>query len=546
MSSVCKKIEEGGPVRKLHMNDNISSNLAQFPQELLTLVAQNLGKQDLKRARLTSKHLCASATPLLFKDWTIFPHQRSFDTLRQIYSVSRVAQSITSLTYDARFAHTTDCLLTVLGKALQDRAYSRDEHKRIIEPARSLDLGSFTNESKADDAVLTALLIQAFSKLPNVKYLVILASSQRPHDEDEVPAFYNKLWTEAASRLGETGLGDAWPPEIMSPHTPCEISVLTAACALETSLSSLELNGIGWSKIFHGSPMYKSPHLYLPTFSGLKHLRLRSKGDRRMDKFIVDLQLMLRLAAGLEELVLRLAYEGTLINVQDIMGILEGHGQYSIFQTRGLQVSARLTWSPKLQQLDLGGIECSLPEMKSVLEHCSSSLKVLKLRNIILVPNADDRPACLVELFKYIQQTLKLDSFKADGYFTNGGMQNWQIRPTYHDSGWIPRVVRPSGQGLCDRLEAFVQKGGSCSLDFVAIPEGHFDLGRRQRHDHAPRTFRRADFLGDSTLEMYYPESAFLEEESSDEDYPGLRPETRHLVYSDDSEDTEHHSGTDR
>ena len=119
-----------------------------------------------------------------------------------------------------------------------------------------------------------------------------------------------------------------------------------------------------------------------------------------------------------------------------------------------------------------------------------------------------------------MREHLDLDELKLEGFFTNGGMQNW----TFLDARGLNKGAQPT---LYARILGFVVKDGSCPVEHLEIPDNYFDLGKLKYSKQAPEELKKDKrYQGDESLCILYEDHDYVPSDNDSESETGSESET--------------------
>ena len=543
-------------------------SLEGLPLELLSLILQHLeSRKELKCLRLTSSKFLDVTTIRLFKRYTLYPHETSFDRLLNLANTVSLSDSIQELYINTAFRGLPRVpprylvpplphIYSRSGKVSKKERKSRppDRVAKVTAALRSMYSKTYAGGNTSDELSQMVFLQRIFPKLSNLRKLRIAdacAESELPHFYlSQLPDFCTSN-TKEYTRLLEDFHDDE------NVQQSYALGVLAAASGV-SSLRYFEMHGLDWEDFLGMPDLFRRPVLYRDTLARFDHLELTTNmGKHHWDgDVMLNIQALLQLSYNLTTLILwfRRADEAKVGGETLYDWAYDEHCKsnfqldldYEHFEDK-IEIPARLSWSSTLTHLELRGLVCTLSEMQSVLGYCAVSLKVLALSDLILVPLArTGARACLVRLFKWMQQHLQLDELRIGGFFTNGGMQDWVLTSEF-DQDYDRDDLRR-------QLIRFVLRGGTCPLDHVEVPEQNFDLGKMRYRREAPPWLYSEDYAGDDSVVMHYsdheePPSDDDEDEDEDEDEDGEDEETGSDTETsdaaEDGEDNEWESTSD-
>lgn len=517
-------------------------NFRGLPLELSNLIFQHLEKKELKSLRLASNQFRDVTTILLFRRYTLYPHQTSFERLLAIANQTSLSGSIQELEINTAFRALPRVPPRYLVPPLP-RQYNKsrkvskkakngrspDSVAKVTAALRGMFSNTFAGGNTSDELSQMVFLQRIFPRLSNLQQIRITDAFfdvDLPHFYlSQLPDFCNSS-TKDYSRL----LQDYHDDENV--QQSYAFGVLAAARDVD-SLRKFVMHGLDWEDLFGMPDLFSRPILYRDTLARLEHLELTTEmGKHHWDGDVtLNLQAMLRLSTSLQVLILwfRRA-EGADVGGETLYDWSYNEHCKSNFQLDldehdgdfegPIEMPARLTWSPKLRDLELRGFICTSGEMQSLLSHCSASLKSLDLSDIILVPESKTGPrGCFVKLFKWMQQHLRLEELRLQGFFTNGGMQAWSFSEVNEQQS--------ANEDLKTKLLNFIFHGGVCPLDHVEIPDDYFDLGKPRYRQEAPTMLtKNMKYRGDESLRMEYHDHEEVPSDDEDDD--------------DDDEDTDY------
>lgn len=509
-------------------------HLNELPSELADLILEHLEKKELKSLRLASKKYRDATTSQLFQCFTLYPHMASFDRLLAIANTPVLSNSIEELEINTAFrglARVPPRYLVPPKRELcnrfrrvDDKFKKRKLSDQIAEVAAALRMmysKTFAGGNTSDELSQMVHLQDIFPKLMKLWHLRVTDACS----ETDLPHFYCTLLpgfctssTKAYSHL----LQDFSDTEDV--QQSYALGVLAAARSV-SSLRTFQMHGLDWEDLMGTPDLFRRPLLFRDTLARLQHLELTTQmAKHHWDGDVtLNLQAMLRLAVNLQTLVLwfRKAEDAEIGGEALYDWAYDEHCK-SNFQLGldehdedfegPIEMPARLTWSSKLRHLDLKGLVCTAEEMQSILGYCATGLKSLELSDIILMPQTKTGPrSCLVKFFKWMQQHLQLEELVLEGFFTNGGMQDWTfLDESEHSNGQ---------ENLRAKTLRFVLNGGTCPLDHVEIPDGYFDLGKLRYKKEAPRSLKKDEkYQGDDSLYMGYHDHEDVPSDDEDDD----------------------------
>lgn len=142
----------------------------------------------------------------------------------------------------------------------------------------------------------------------------------------------------------------------------------------------------------------------------------------------------------------------------------------------------RLIRSKRLVSLSLHGMVCSDNKFRRVLNPCAATLRTLCINGLVLLrkhlepvsaSNIPDR-ACLVKIFKFLNEKLNLEHVSICGDFTNTSMQRWTFR-----NDRLSIVESMAMNDLKGKLQKNIIYGGSCPLNQFEVPPDQYDYLRQ-------------------------------------------------------------------
>jgi len=509
-------------------------HLQGLPLELMNLIFQHLEKKELKSLRLASSEFQDVTTILLFKRYTLYPHQTSFERLLAIANQTSLSDSIQELEINTAFRALPRVPPRYLvpplpGQYNESRKVSKkaknrkspDHVAKVTAALRGIFSNTFAGGNTSDELSQMVFLQRIFPRLSSLQRIRITDAFfdvDLPHFYlSQLPDFCNSS-TKDYSAL----LQDYHDDENV--QQSYAFGVLAAARDV-SSLRNFVMHGLDWEDLFGMPDLFRRPILYRDTLARLEHLELTTEmGKHHWDGDVtLNLQAMLKLSPNLQVLILwfRRAEDadvgGETLYDWSYNEHCKSNFQLDLDEHDGdfegpIEMPARLTWSSKVRKLELRGLICTSGEMQSVLGHCSRSLKSLDLSDVILVPNPRTGPrACFVKLFKWMQQHLRLEALRLQGFFTNGGMQAWSFSDeSEHQS---------ADEELKAKVLGFVLHGAACPLDHVEIPDDYFDLGKPRYRREAPATLTKdTKYKGDESLHMEYHDHEEVPSDEEDEE----------------------------
>ena len=305
--------------------------------------------------------------------------------------------------------------------------------------------------------------------------------------------------------------------------------MLLAGARTLNNLQSLTITGIQWDDFLGHTGLFDRPLLYKQALSELKHLDLRSADDYSEHLWdgdvVLNLQTMLQLCTSLESLVLHLRYPLEILvggesawdytHDEHCQSIFQHEFEEERFNTSSPKSIAQLSWSTHLRSFESKGLVITFTELKSVLTHMASSLRVLNLSDLILIPETRRSPRpCLVRLFRWLRKGLQLDHIGLEGTWCNSGRQNITFTRSNN-----PKCLR-------DQLQEYIVSKSAmhrqCPLGFLTIEEGYFDYGSRTYSDSIPQILMNHmsssshDTRGDESVAIKY--EVFVDIPSDEED----------------------------
>ncbi|KAK5946904.1 hypothetical protein PMZ80_001049 [Knufia obscura] len=513
-------------------------SLQGLPPELSALILQHLDKKELKSLRLASKSFRDATTTPLFQHYTLYPHETSFERLLSIANTPALSCSVVELEINTAFRSLARIpprylvppipeLYNRFGR-VSDKVKKRkppDQIAKVATALRNIYSKTFAGGNTSDELSQMVFLQRIFTQLSKLRHLRITDAFYN----NDLPSFYSTLLpefctsdTKAYSHLLQDFTDDE------NVQQSYALGVLAATRDV-SSLRKFQMHGIDWEDFLGIPDLFKRPILYRESLARLKHLEMTTEmGKHHWDGDVtLNLQALLRLADNLEVLILWFrSADDAEVGGETLYDWAYDEHCKSNFQLDladhdedfegPIEVPARLTWSSVLRQFELKGLICTSGEIESILAHCAVSLESLSLSDLVLVPETKTGPrACFVKLFKWMQQNLHLQELELEGFFTNGGMQDWTF---LHDT-----VYASTEENLKGKVLGFVLHGAACPLDHLEIPDGQFDLGKMRYKKEAPAMFKKDEtFKGDESLYMEYNDHedvpSDVEDEDSDED----------------------------
>lgn len=464
-----------------------------LPQEVAEIIIQHLDKKDLKATRLTSRYLKSLSTSLLFEEVVIFPHLESLCSLQSIANIAALAEHIKTICLDARFIRISSDMMSFAEEVVSSGQLS--EYESLI----GEDLYDFVSDFhhrtlKASDQKFDRWLPKCFanmlSLLPNFRSFRVREASwlsrrqfySLPQNLDEqIPEFY-------AAGLRHI-LFDytmiAKSPEYMPASGFFTRSFLLSMFrqGVLNQMHTLRIDDFRWTQLLQ----YVDPSFHYEFLSALCKVKSFTLHPYLLEPWVTRVvrtephgSNMLLLQGFLKILInlntLKIRFGGPVFTNDEYTSSLRhmirtGVTIFNIDRVQGEVVPERLTWSPELKHLDLEGLLCTSKELKSILGHCASSVRSLRICHLGLVSEYAFGPrACLVDLFKWMQRNLSLQRIELEGTFTNGGMQDWCFTPAKLDRSLY-------GRGVAEHpIQDFILHGGLCPLEQVAIKPGYYDV----------------------------------------------------------------------
>lgn len=514
-----------------------SPHLLALPLELLDYIIDYLPKKrDLKTLRLTNKFLRKLVSPTLFKRFNVYPHVRSLEYLVQAAESPTIGPLIEQLRYDAGFSRVTQMIVRRL-KSVYTSTLTEEERKQIMEHAEKMHRQTLFADWGFDEIEVTTYLERAMVNLHNLNSFHVRDACELEQDFTRLPSFYEMLISETCGRSEHTRLERDMRVSGV-PRSTYLRAPLMALHKLQNPLKSFHARDISWLHLLCEGDLSRQSRFWEPSFVSLKTLHLHSEEvDLPPDAYaLANLQSLLRPAVELERLAITFrAAPDARYSGPDMKDMDTGMMCMSTFARKqtdmvGCAVPVQLTWSSKLRNLSLQGLVCTVKEIKTILKQSAATLKVLRLQDLVLMPNKlPGNRACLVEFLKWMQKHLQLEKITFKGYLTNGGLQYW--------------IAQEQQEGLQKQVRDFVTKGGKNPLEHVAIAPGHFDLHQRTWTNEVPSTLFNDEYAGDESFTMDYEaieddSEDDLDEDMSDEDDSEISDDNLYLDghMSDDSQ----------
>lgn len=515
------------------------ASLLDLPSELLDTVLLNLQKRQLKAIRLTARDLSKAAASHLFRSYTLYPHLESFDKLLCIAKDNKIGPLVRLLEYNTAFRCLPRLPFRAFGLGRRE-TMTQAQHNELSSYLRTLHKNTLMGGNTSDELTQMEFFQRIVPRLSGLRSIRILETP----DGFGLPDFYARSlpngcrWIPYAQIRLDQEIAD--DPEPRQSHA---LAMLAGARQLAT-LNTLEVNGMQWDDFLGQPDLFKRPILFRDALGRLTTLELKIRAggtDHLWDgDVILNLQDMLQLAGALERLVLWFRdVDEFFVGGEQVYDFKDDEHCRSIFQlyfdddpvesSIVPELIPRLTWSLKLRYLELRGLVCTFKEFKKILRQCCTSLRILNLSGLILLPEVRrGRRACLVHMFKWMQKHLQLSEFEPHGPFTNGGRQTWIIRGL------------PSPEGsIYKKLVAFVTSPDpttlECPIDHLAVPEGYFDLACKTYQKETPKILHEPKYQGDES---------FLTNYDDHDDVPSEAEETEDDA-SDESELTNESDGQD-
>lgn len=520
--------------------------LEQLPEEVLTTIAEfcagrrtykgqskaDIDGPTLKSLRLISRAFERRASPILFREYTIYPHIKSLEQLVELSNTSRLSHCVQKLIYDTRWRGT---IAGFLAEALKDRKepITDPSEDAFIERLEQAQQGILNSRFGACQIAPQALLDMAFENLRHSTHVTVREKvwGVEKSFKEVVPRFYENLFLGYKQYLRRDSLNEEpikrGAAELAGASRSVVPSLLAAARKL-VSCHTFRVDCVDWQSDWVDPDMLVCRPVYNGFLSRLKCLELGQHHIAGLyyreyyhdSEITTNLLQLLSMATNLERLAIRfwtnercvsdtigppaVCYRSRSVPCRSVLYCSR------FMHTSGLY-RAQLTRSTKLESLKLEGLTCTLSEFEDVLSECASSLKTLCLWNLTMLPERRDGPrACLVKVLKWIRTNMSLAHFEVGGYWQNIGCQTWtfsNINETCKDTD------------LYHEVTAYITKGGKCPLEHVEIPEDYFDLGRKVWTKHRPKLLRDPTYWGDRSWNMKLVRSPRFDPNSDRSDY---------------------------
>ena len=378
------------------------------------------------------------------------------------------------------------------------------ERDSALREAQRVKMG--TLEPSRDDDIELLFLHDILRNLTSLESIIV-QENNRSHstsqgiDIDSLPSYYQKIRRRTCGALVDHDL----EPGIYCFHTHTRSTkrIIMATHSLLKRIRKFEIYNAHWDHVTAFEPAGKHLILLSDFISGLKALTLHATFASELSPrfLLTNLGTVLSLASGLEILDLSFGVIGEndpfddewnsdeddedgqaaerAKDDQSVLAIIE----------RGYRGHSNLGHG--LKRLTLTELRSCQSDLLKVLKRGASTLKILELNHIELLPERQAPPLrtpisqrrmpCLVDTLRNIRSLLNLDEIWLSGKFRNFGRQEWGLLPEaiYDESPAYAETQRPRPL-LLEQIFQWILGAERCPIEELAIKAGDLDSSSDQ------------------------------------------------------------------
>ncbi len=489
-----------------------ATRIPDLPNEILHCIVSQLAPPDLKNARLSSRLLAMTATPLLFRQMTLVPYMDCLESFTQLmHNNPQLAEHVRVLIYDANQRYSVDFV---------PEGASADNGEGVKKRMR--DNGFWRMREGIQEMMLLKDCLRALPGLTDL-HITEFDFPLSMLRLQQLPSYFHRMCSGTGIRSFRRSEGRT--PELK----PSTMLALQAAHYAGIRPLKIVATGVDHESFLGpgaGGGRLKEMPIYKALFGDLKLLTLKMQDAEDSRSFeTTNLGTLVNVAKKVVELSLSMpdANVDTWTEVVPKQSWLTRVVRHSNGKLR-----TRPT-HPYLELLSLSRMICQDTELVAFIHNHRHTLKCVDLSYITLVKALDqESPPCWVKVLRELR-SCKV-SIRLRGNFTNLHRQWWDV-------GFGERY-REQSRKTC--LKAQIEKWASgkgastCPIEQAAVKVGS------DNKEIVPA--RDQFFKGDSTFLMMRQCHESLEENDfddtdTDDDDDDEDEEDSDLWDSDDSSD---------